>query len=113
MAAEHLNQAVDRLRQAGDQIYIPHGLLARAELYRVQGGFDKAQHDLDEAMTISERGEMGLHQADCHLEYSRLYLAMEEKERAHVHLSTAKEMIGRMVYHRRDREVEELEAMLG
>jgi len=111
-ASEHLNQAVDGLRQAGDQSYIPRGLLARAELYRVQGAFEKAQRDLHEAMTIAERGEMGLHQADCHLEYARLYLAMGDKEEAREHLATAREMIGKMGYHRRDGEVEELEAML-
>jgi len=111
-AAEHLNQALDGLRQAGQQQYLPNGLLARAELYRVQGAVNKAQRDLDEAMTIAERGEMGLHQADCHLEYSRLYLAMEKKEDAREHLATAKEMIGKMGYHRRDCEVEELEAVL-
>jgi len=111
-AAEHLNRAVDGLRQAGTQHHIPRGLLARAELYRVQGAFDKAQHDLDEAMSIAERGDMGLHQADCHLEYARLYLAMGDKDKSREHLATAKEMIGWMGYHRRDGEVEELEAML-
>jgi tetratricopeptide (TPR) repeat protein len=78
-AAEHLNQAVDGLRQAGTQHHVPSGLLARAELSRVKAEFDKAQHDIEEAMTIAERGEMGLHQADCHLEYARLYLAMRDR----------------------------------
>ncbi|MCJ7623674.1 MAG: tetratricopeptide repeat protein, partial [Anaerolineaceae bacterium] len=113
MAVEQLRQAVDGLRQAGTHNEIPRGLLARAELYRVQGEFEKAQSDLDEAMTIAKRGEMGLHQADCHLEYARLYLAMGENEKAQEHLATAKEMIGKMGYHRRDGEVEELEGMLG
>jgi len=111
-ASYHLNQAVDGLRQAGTQHYIPRSLLARAELYRVHGAFEKAQRDLDEAMNIAERGEMGLHQANCHLEYARLYLAMGEKEKAREHLANAKEMIGKMGYHRRDGEVKELEAML-
>jgi tetratricopeptide (TPR) repeat protein len=66
-ASAHLRQAVDGLRQAGQQDYIARGLLARAELYRVQGDFAQAQRDLDEAMTIATRGEMGLHQADGHL----------------------------------------------
>jgi tetratricopeptide (TPR) repeat protein len=112
LAAEHLNQAVDGLRQAGTQHYVPRGLLARAELYRVQGEFDKAQQDIEEAMTIAERGEMGLHQADCHLEYARLYLAMRDEDRAREHMAMVKERIKQMGYHRRDREVEELEAML-
>ena len=63
-------------------------------------------------MTIAERGEMGLHQADCHLEYARLYLAMEDADRAREHLTIAREMIVQMGYHRRDHEVEEVEAML-
>jgi tetratricopeptide (TPR) repeat protein len=110
--AEHLNQAVDGLRQAGTQDYVPRGLLARAELYRVRGEYEMAQHDIEEAMTIAERGEMGLHQADCHLEHARLYLAMEDDARTQEHLAIARKMIEQMGYHRRDRVVEELEAML-
>ena len=111
-AAEHLNQAVDGLRQAGNQDEVPRGLLARAEQYRVKGEFNKSQHDIEEAMTIAERGEMGLHQADCHLEYARLYLAMKDEDRAREHLAIAKKMIEQLGYHRRDQEEEELEAML-
>jgi tetratricopeptide (TPR) repeat protein len=111
-AAEHLNQAVDGLRQAGQQDDLPRGLLARAELYREQGEFEKAQRDIEEAVTIAERGEMGLHQADCHLEYARLYLAIGDKEKAREHLDIAIKMIEQMGYHRRDHEVKELEAML-
>jgi len=112
-AAEHLNKAVDGLRQAGRQDLLPLGLLARSELYRVQGAFEKAQRDLDEAMTIAERGDMGLHQADCHLEYACLYLAMGEKEEdARRNLDTAKEMIREMGYHRRDIDVKEIEEKL-
>jgi tetratricopeptide (TPR) repeat protein len=86
--------------------------MARIELYRVQGEFERAQQDIEEAITIAERGEMGLHQADCHLEYARLYLAMRDEDRAREHLAIAKKMIEQMGYHRRDREVEELEAKL-
>ena len=111
-AAEYLNQAVEGLRQAGQQDDLPRGLLARAELYRVQGEFDKAQRDLDEAMTIAERGEMGLHQADCHLEYARLYLAMGKKEDAHKCLDIAKGMVEKMGYHRRDTDILEIDEQL-
>jgi tetratricopeptide (TPR) repeat protein len=111
-AAEHLNQAVEGLRQAEVQEFIIRGLLAMAELYRMQGEFEKAQRDLDEAITIAKRGEMELHQADCHLEYARLYLAMGYEARAREHMVIAREMIGQMGYHRRDREVAELETVL-
>ncbi len=112
-AAEHLDQAVDGLRQAGVQEHLPRGLLARAALHRVRDDFGQARRDLDEAMAIADRGGMGLHQADGHLEYARLYLAMDEVPEARNHFATAKEMVGRMGYGRRDSEVTELEARLG
>ena len=112
-AAEYLDKAVDGLRQAGTQHEIPRGLLARAALHRVRGEFERARRDLDEAMAIAERGGMGLHQADAHLGFARLYLATGEEPTAREHLASAKEMVGRMGYHRRDGAVAELEERLG
>jgi tetratricopeptide (TPR) repeat protein len=111
-ATTHLNQAVGGLRQAGQQDYLPRGLLARAELHRVQGDFAQAQRDLNEAMTIATRSEMGLHQADGHLAYARLHLAMGDTTGARKSLATARAMVDRMGYHRRDAEVQELEKQL-
>jgi tetratricopeptide (TPR) repeat protein len=111
-ATAHLQQAVDGLRQAGTQHELPRALLARAALYRVQGDFAQAQRDLDEAMTIATRGEMGLHQADGHLAYAWLYLAMGDTARARESLATTRAMVTRMGYHRRDAEVQELEEQL-
>ena len=87
-------------------------MLARAEYYRVTGDLDKAGKDLEEAFTIASRGGMGLYLADCHLEYARLALARGEKEDAREHWGTAKDSIEKMGYHRRDKEVEELEKQL-
>jgi tetratricopeptide (TPR) repeat protein len=111
-AEAHVNRAVDGLRQAGAQEFIVRGLLARAELCRVTGSLDRARADLEEALSIATRGGMRLHQADCHLEYARLHLAYGEKEKAWQSLAQAKAMIEDMGYHRRDREVAELEGML-
>jgi hypothetical protein len=110
--ARLLQQAVDGLRQAGQQQELPRGLMARAELYRMQGDFAQARRDIDEAMTMATRGEMGLHQTDGHLEYARLYLAMDHTARARGSLATARVMVARMGYHRRDAEVQELEERL-
>jgi tetratricopeptide (TPR) repeat protein len=111
-ATAHLNRAVDTLRQAGQQDYIPHGLLARAALYRAQGQFDRAQRDLDEALAIAQRGSMRLHEADCHLEYTRLHLAREDRDAARACLAKARTMVAETGYHRRDGEVAELEEAL-
>jgi tetratricopeptide (TPR) repeat protein len=107
-AQDYLKRAVDGLRQAGILDQLPHGLLARAELYRVTGEFERAQADLEEVMSIAKRGSMGLHEADCHLEYARLYLARGEKEKARESWEKAREMIERMGYHRRDGDVKEI-----
>jgi len=77
---------------------------------------------------------MGLHLADFHLEASRLHLAQHKTgesfapesteartispipnthlEAAKAHLKTAKEMVNKMGYHRRDSEVAELKLQI-
>jgi tetratricopeptide (TPR) repeat protein len=111
--AEFLQHAVDGLRQAGTTHHLPRGLLARAELRRVRGEYERARTDLDEAQRLAERSQMGLHLADCYLEAARLCLATGEREEAREHWATAQAMVERMGYHRRDREVEEIEQELG
>lgn len=112
-AAAYLYQAVAGLRQAGTQNHLPRGLLARGELHRGKGDWDQAWRDLNEALTIATRGGMKLHEADGLLEAARLYLAQDDREQARASLAKAKEMITAMGYHRRDREVRELEEQLG
>ena len=111
-ATDYLKRAAEGLRQAGQLDDLPRGLLARAELYRVKGEFARAQVDLDEAMRIATRGGMGLHEADCHLEYARLYVAKGEWAEARASWAEARGMIERMGYHRRDRDVEEIDEQL-
>jgi tetratricopeptide (TPR) repeat protein len=111
-AAEVLQRAVDGLRQAGTMDYLPRGLLTRAELHRFTCDYERAERDLAEALRIATRGGMGLHLADCHLEFARLQLAQGNKDKAREHWNTAKEMIERMGYHRRDNEVTELAEQL-
>lgn len=111
-AASYLEQAVDDLRKAGAQEFIARGLLARAELYLATCELELARDDLEEAMSTANRGGMGLHQADCYLKYARLYLAMLEMDKARVSLAIAKEMIERIGYHRRDKDVRDIEEKL-
>jgi tetratricopeptide (TPR) repeat protein len=109
---ERLAEALHRLRQAGRYDYLPLGLLARTQLYRVKGEFGRARRDLDESTTIATRGGMRLYQADCRLEYTRLYLAMGKRDEARESFAIATKMIEGMGYHRRDREVQEIEKQL-
>lgn len=111
-AAAHLNRAADWLRRAGQGEYITRGLLARAALRRLQPDFDGARADLDEAYEIATRSGMRLFEADCHLEYARLCLAQNLCDQARTHFTAAKDMVAAMGYHRREREVAELEKQL-
>jgi len=56
---------------------------------------------------------MCLHLADYHLESARLQLARRNPDKAREHWETAKDMIERMGYHRRDNEATELAEQLG
>jgi tetratricopeptide (TPR) repeat protein len=108
----YLNLAVNSLREAGDQEFVARSLLARAEYYRITGNLNKAQTDIDEAYSIATQGGMGLYLADCHLEYAWLDLEKEDKVNAHKNWKTAKEMIEKMGYHKRDKDATRIEVLL-
>ncbi len=128
-AATHLDAAVTGLRKAGQQHFLPRGLLARAGFRRFVGDYAGAALDLSEAMELATRCGMRLFETDAHLEYARLYTAMAEagetevppnfepggtgtgealRTRARKHLSGAETLIAETGYHRRDPEAEAL-----
>lgn len=107
-AAAYLNQAVNRLREAGYHEYLIYGFLARAECYRLQEKYAEAWSDLKDAFEIAERDEMKLHLTDYHLEAARLCQAEGNANEAEEHLQTAAQLIEEMGYHRRDGEIEKL-----
>jgi len=112
-AADFLDQAVDGLRESGDQDMLSMALLRRAELFRYQQSCDKAWADLEEAREIAERGEMNLYMADYHLEAARVCLAEGERiEEAREHYEEAAKQVEDMGYHRRDPEVLLIQAEL-
>jgi tetratricopeptide (TPR) repeat protein len=112
-AERRLNDAVEGLRRAGHQDYIPLGLLARAALWRRMEDPAQARRDLDETLTIAARGGMRLHEADTHLEYARLHHAEGDSAAACECLAKAKAIVADTGYRRRAPEVAELEKRLG
>ena len=111
-AQQHLYQAVDGLRAASRQDYLPRGLLARAELYRQQGNYDHAEKDLQEVFEIAERGEMQLHLCDYHLAMAKLLQTRTDQDQNQPaithHLQTAQQIIHQTHYHRRLPELQQL-----
>lgn len=111
-AITNLNLAMDYLRRAGRVVHIPRGRLALADLYLMRGDFKEAKINLDEALATATRNQTELHQADCHLKYARLYLEQGENEKAQESWAKAKEIIDRRGYHRRDKDIKDLEVRL-
>jgi tetratricopeptide (TPR) repeat protein/pimeloyl-ACP methyl ester carboxylesterase len=109
-AISEINAAVAGLRRAGQQDYLPLGLLTRAWLRFLDGtpnGAEGAQEDLDEAWEIAERGRMKLHVADIHLHRARLFFREVKYpwESPRKDLDAAEKFINQCGYHRRDEEL--------
>ena len=116
-ARHKADAAVAGLRRAGQQQYLPLGLLTRAWLLATTGpltGPDSAQADLDEAWDIAERGPMRLHMADIHLYRARLFFreAHYPWESPEADLAAARDLIERCGYGRRKEELADAEAAL-
>lgn len=122
-AAYWLEQSVDGLRAAGTMDKLPLGLLARAALHRHTRDFGKAQKDLQEVFDIAEGSGMRLFLTDYHLEMARLMVAEEEvklpqeneqdrKELLRQHVRKAEKLIYETGYHRRDKELADLQVQV-
>jgi tetratricopeptide (TPR) repeat protein len=138
-AACKVNEAVEGLPGAGQNEFVPRGLLARAAFRLAIGDWDGAKRDLNEAKEIAEPGLMRLYWCDCALEGARLALARREafaplnglvepspprpvlpdataaaalREEARKELDVARKLVAECGYHRRDEELAELDAVV-
>ncbi len=118
-ALVHLDDALEYLRRSNHRNYLPRGLLTRALLHRCRGAVELAHIDIDAVLDIALSSDMDFYRADACLErahiYSHLYATTgQETERRHAvsYLNQAKALIRDMGYHRRDREVVELETRI-
>ena len=116
-AHREADAAVAGLRRAGQQDYLPRGLITRAWLRAIIGPFtgpDSAQADLDEAWDIAERGPMRLHMADIHLYRARLFFraAYYPWQSPEADLKAARKLIDDCGYGRRREELADAEAAL-
>jgi hypothetical protein len=109
-----IDAAVDGLRRAGQQYFLPGGLLSRAWLRLLTGlrtGPESAQEDLDEAWEIAERGPMRLHMADVHLFRARLFHDVRPYPwtSPQEDLAAARKLIEKCGYWRRKEELKDAE----
>ena len=113
-ATEHLDQAMNWLRRAGDAIHFVAGLIAGSVHHKSTGDAGAASQYLDEAWDIAERGPMRLHLADIHLHRARLFFreAQYPWKSPQVDLAAAEKLINDCGYHRRDEELADAKAVL-
>jgi tetratricopeptide (TPR) repeat protein len=139
LSATNLDKAIKQLRDAGVVDLTARGLIARAAFQRSVGDWLAAASDLNEVEEVAEPGPMRLHLCDMALERARLALARVEafaplsglfdrgppkpvapdaaavahfKDQAATQLASAANHIKSCGYHRRDEELEELQAVL-
>lgn len=112
-ATKNLQKAVDWLRKSGTIHYLPLALLARSAHHRHTENYPAAEEDLEEVLDIAEPSGMRLHLTDYHLEMARLRLAQARPADARPHVAEAARLIEETGYHRRDKELEELQKALG
>jgi ATP/maltotriose-dependent transcriptional regulator MalT len=136
---DRINEAIEGLRIAGRNDFLPRGLLTRVVFRRSIGDWDAAKRDLDEVEEITEPGPMKLYLCDMALERVRLALSKMEpfapligliennrpkpvapdsaetkrlKEEAVKQLAIAANYIKTCGYHKRDKELAELQTVL-
>lgn len=102
-ASRETDLAVAGLRAAGQQQYLPLGLLTRAHLRHRLGDSTAADDDLNVAEQIARRGAMKLHLADIALTRARLFWNRAA-------LKEARRLIKECGYGRRLGELEDAEA---
>jgi hypothetical protein len=119
----YIQTAVEGLRRAGQQYYLPCGLLTRAWLRSITGACtdtESTQSDLDEAREIAERGPMPLFMADIHLHRARLFgrpnyngrMRNYPWESPKADLAEARRLIEKHGYWRRKEELEDAEGAI-
>lgn len=107
-AEQYFNRAVEGLRKAGDTMYLPKGLLARAH-WRIQAQRPApALQDLEEVYEIAESGSMGLYLVDWHIAMSRLRRMEGDDAAAAQHKAEALKRVQETGYLRRLEEAEGL-----
>jgi tetratricopeptide (TPR) repeat protein len=121
-ASDSLDAAVEKLRKAGDVIFLPLGLLGRAAHRRRRVAAGEAalltglRQDLDEVAEICDP-EMRLYLADLALERARAALDIptafkDSRQEAERQIKAAGELIAETGYHRRDAALADLHARL-
>ncbi|KPA15603.1 WD repeat-containing protein, partial [Candidatus Magnetomorum sp. HK-1] len=111
-ASSYLNKSVEKLREAGMIDHLPRALLARAKLYRFSKCYQSALDALNESLEISERSQMERYIADYHIESCYLCFITQEYDKMIFHFKLAQDMIQRMKYFRRVKEINELHEMI-
>jgi tetratricopeptide (TPR) repeat protein len=104
-AIEHMRQSLAALKLAGHQELVVRAQLVAAELWCATDKHDEAENALNEAMASAVRGQMRLYIADAYLQRAKLFRATGKNDQYQASFAKARDMIRKMDYGRRERDV--------
>ena len=107
-ADQSFNTTVEGLRESGDSMYLPLGLLARANWRIATQRPALALENLEEVYEIADSGSMGLYLVDWHIAMARLRRTEGDSSAAQQHKAEALRRIAETGYLRRMEEAEGL-----
>jgi len=110
-AGVHMREAVVNLRAANSIDRLPLGFLAQAAYHRKSKEYNKAERELEKVEKIVRRTGMFLYNVEVMLERAKLHLVKGNQSNARATLKETKELVQKMGYNRRLREIKELEEM--
>ena len=97
-ASYYLDKQVSLFKSANEWLYLPTGLIARAQLRMVKRAYSSAQQDLEEALIIARRTGAKFSEWQANLALAELALSCAESQAAQLYLQNAMAIDGMESY---------------
>jgi len=111
-ASYYLNKQVSLFKSANEWLYLPTGLIARAQLRMVKRAYSSAQQDLEEALIIARRTGAKFSEWQANLALTELALSCAESQAAQLYLQNAMAIDGMESYRHHAAQLSSLKAQL-
>ncbi len=111
-AAQYLNRQVELLKAANEWLYLPSGLIARAQLYLRTSQFSLARQDIEEALAIAQKTAAQFSEWEAYIALAELSLEVADLRQGQDYFMRAMAIEGINSYRHRADELIVLERRL-
>jgi tetratricopeptide (TPR) repeat protein len=108
LSTAEIEESLSLMRQAGAVFRLPHALVERATVRRLQHDFVAAKAALNEALWVAGSSGMSLQAADAHIEFAQLHFEQGEADTARESLCQAQSIMEQTGYGRRRSDIDRL-----